>query len=63
MTTCAAHPPKHLGSFDVILGQVLPYSLTRQTQKLGLEGAAQLRRCARGSVLGLHNFTVQAAHT
>ena len=29
------------------LGEVLPYSLTCQTQKLGLEGAAQLRRCAR----------------
>ena len=25
--------------------QVLPYALTRQTHKLGLEGASQLRRC------------------
>ena len=27
--------------------EVLPYALTRQTQQLGLEGASQLRRCAR----------------
>ena len=40
-----------VAEIHVKLVQVLPYALTRQTHKLGLEGASQLRRCVETSNL------------
>ncbi|CAE7480306.1 unnamed protein product [Symbiodinium sp. KB8] len=56
-TTLSALPRRALEALlDILVARnalndnVLPYSLTRQTQKLGLEGAAQLRRCVLSTI-------------